>query len=148
MNNLLIVGNGFDLAHGLKTSYKDFVIYVTNSIIQDEDVFPKLFSNKFIDGSYSYSRIIEEHSNGLDIFNQLGIKNYFFKIILIEQGLNDWSDIETLYFSALNDEYSDESTRVYRFKDKLNKDFEEIKQCLEKYLSLNHIDSKKKIDRV
>lgn len=27
MNRLIIVGNGFDLAHGLKTSYKDFIIW-------------------------------------------------------------------------------------------------------------------------
>lgn len=25
MNRLVIIGNGFDLAHGLKTSYKDFI---------------------------------------------------------------------------------------------------------------------------
>lgn len=27
MNRLILVGNGFDLAHGLKTSYKDFVLW-------------------------------------------------------------------------------------------------------------------------
>jgi hypothetical protein len=25
MNRLVIIGNGFDLAHGLPTSYKDFI---------------------------------------------------------------------------------------------------------------------------
>jgi hypothetical protein len=25
VNRLILVGNGFDLAHGLKTSYKDFI---------------------------------------------------------------------------------------------------------------------------
>ena len=25
MNRLVIIGNGFDMAHGLKTSYKDFI---------------------------------------------------------------------------------------------------------------------------
>lgn len=25
MNRLVIIGNGFDLAHGLKTSYKNFI---------------------------------------------------------------------------------------------------------------------------
>jgi hypothetical protein len=25
MNKLYIIGNGFDLAHGLKTKYKDFI---------------------------------------------------------------------------------------------------------------------------
>ena len=27
MMNILIIGNGFDLAHGLKTSYRDFLNY-------------------------------------------------------------------------------------------------------------------------
>lgn len=27
MNRLIIIGNGFDLAHGLKTSYNDFILW-------------------------------------------------------------------------------------------------------------------------
>ena len=27
MNRLIIIGNGFDLAHGLKTSYHDFILH-------------------------------------------------------------------------------------------------------------------------
>ena len=30
MNRLILTGNGFDLAHGLKTSYKDFIIWYLN----------------------------------------------------------------------------------------------------------------------
>ena len=33
MNRLVIIGNGFDLAHGLKTSYKDFIKDYINSVI-------------------------------------------------------------------------------------------------------------------
>ena len=33
MNKLIIVGNGFDLAHGLKTSYKDFIEWYLEKII-------------------------------------------------------------------------------------------------------------------
>ena len=32
MNRLIIVGNGFDLAHGMKTSYYDFILnYISSS---------------------------------------------------------------------------------------------------------------------
>jgi len=31
MNRLILVGNGFDLAHGLKTSYKDFIFWYLDS---------------------------------------------------------------------------------------------------------------------
>lgn len=30
MMNILIIGNGFDLAHGLPTKYGDFLIFVKN----------------------------------------------------------------------------------------------------------------------
>ena len=32
MNRLVIIGNGFDLAHGLKTSYKDFISWYLDSV--------------------------------------------------------------------------------------------------------------------
>jgi hypothetical protein len=33
MNRLIIIGNGFDLAHGIKASYKDFILnYFVNSM--------------------------------------------------------------------------------------------------------------------
>lgn len=34
MNRLIIIGNGFDLAHGLKTSYCDFIHdYLINCLV-------------------------------------------------------------------------------------------------------------------
>jgi len=32
MNRLIIIGNGFDLAHGLKTSCKDFILYYLSKV--------------------------------------------------------------------------------------------------------------------
>ena len=31
MNRIILVGNGFDLAHGLPTSYKDFINWYWNT---------------------------------------------------------------------------------------------------------------------
>lgn len=42
-NKLVIIGNGFDLAHGLKTSYNDFISWYLN------DILSKISSNKFED---------------------------------------------------------------------------------------------------
>ena len=33
MNRLILIGNGFDLAHGLKTSYKDFIDWYWNGVL-------------------------------------------------------------------------------------------------------------------
>ncbi len=35
MNKLVLIGNGFDLAHGLKTRYTDFLLWYLNNTIQD-----------------------------------------------------------------------------------------------------------------
>ena len=35
MNRLVIIGNGFDLAHGLKTSYKDFIDWYWEQRLKD-----------------------------------------------------------------------------------------------------------------
>ena len=32
MTNLFVIGNGFDLAHGLKTSYEDFKLYLMEQV--------------------------------------------------------------------------------------------------------------------
>lgn len=34
-HNILVIGNGFDLAHGLKTRYIDFIDYVRNKMCND-----------------------------------------------------------------------------------------------------------------
>ncbi len=36
MNKLILIGNGFDLAHGLKTSYRDFLPWYLNDLIARE----------------------------------------------------------------------------------------------------------------
>lgn len=35
MNRLVIIGNGFDLAHGLKTSYADFLEWYKKDYIEN-----------------------------------------------------------------------------------------------------------------
>lgn len=44
MNNLLIVGNGFDLAHGLKTTYWDFREYLEENHIEFLIAFEKMYN--------------------------------------------------------------------------------------------------------
>ncbi len=49
MNRLIIVGNGFDLAHGLPTSYRSFLnwIWQNFSEIKNNDLFKNLFNINF-----------------------------------------------------------------------------------------------------
>ncbi|PXV63328.1 abortive infection AbiH-like protein [Dysgonomonas alginatilytica] len=43
MNNLIIIGNGFDLAHGLRTSYNHFIEHMVNSHCKDRECYKDLF---------------------------------------------------------------------------------------------------------
>jgi hypothetical protein len=45
MNKLILIGNGFDLAHGLKTSYSDFMLWLINKNY-------KLYNASLSSGSY------------------------------------------------------------------------------------------------
>nr|WP_081927679.1 AbiH family protein [Nonlabens ulvanivorans] len=35
MNRIVLIGNGFDLAHGMKTSYNDFIEYLWEDILTE-----------------------------------------------------------------------------------------------------------------
>jgi hypothetical protein len=42
MDNLVIIGNGFDLAHGMKTSYKDFTDWIIDGANQNKEEFESI----------------------------------------------------------------------------------------------------------
>ena len=113
MNRLIIIGNGFDLAHGIKTSYKDFIT----------DYFCKAINTFFKENSYSDSliEISFKHPMGCFVENPTPIKQdevleylkvlnakFKFKInsLLLENSLSkiskfNWVDLETEYFNVL-----------------------------------------------
>jgi hypothetical protein len=113
MNRLIIIGNGFDLAHGIKTSYKDFISnYLCNAI--------NTFFNK---NSYTDSLIEINFKNPMGCFSptpepirQDEVLNYIAKLsekynfniksIVLRNTLNkisemNWVDLETEYFNSL-----------------------------------------------
>jgi len=140
MHNLIIVGNGFDLAHGLKTSYTDFVKYVIDSRAENPELYGDLL--KIPERGYSpgnlkikfpnYDRLRESPRNEHAGF----FKNLFFKKIFEAMGEN-WCDVEKLYFHELLkniNEYTPNgriANPIY-----LNNEFGLIKKELEKYLTL------------
>ena len=64
MNNIIIIGNGFDLAHGLKTSYKDFINHVKEDILVNPHLYQDLISigESFI-SNYEMIKFILNKSN-------------------------------------------------------------------------------------
>ncbi len=120
MNRLIIIGNGFDLAHDLKTRYSDFIDFLwkkeadffykslDESNYESELIQVKLRNNDY--GSYKLnSKIVRSEINDFSSFNEnifkhhwltVIIKNKFLKLISEEKTQN-WLDIENEYYSIL-----------------------------------------------
>ncbi len=156
MNRIIIVGNGFDLAHGLETRYSDFVLQLHKDILIE--CFEK---GTRIKNDQKYSREvyyhidelfeieIPKHSNTLELireiisfdnlneiiesFNKIGIK---FKCLskLLNSNEKLWFNFETDYFRELSEIYS-----VGGDVEKLNMQFNKIREKLLKYIDSKQV---------
>lgn len=145
MNRLILVGNGFDLAHGLKTSYKDFIDDFWKSsfeeIVRESNIGKVNLNNGIIEVSNENYINIPRFINKPEIKNYSDftreLENYFFKHKIINkffENINDkfnfsnWVDIENEYYQELKivDDLNIEQ---------LNQNFEIVKKQLENYLS-------------
>ena len=152
MNRIILVGNGFDLAHNLRTSYKDFMDWYWDNCLCE---LRKCNSDTYSDGlckfilknrpytwhSFLWHYIpISSKPNGKDVIDKMLERKELFVIepCLFLQKIctsikdRNWVDIENEYYKCLLK--SDEQTTK-----ELNKSFECIKQELVKYLNtINH----------
>lgn len=157
MNRLFIIGNGFDLAHGLPTSYKHFIddywkticeakgskkIRYSDNLVFLNCVFGYIFTEEeilAIENINSYKDlnqvIIRNSQNRRDGVFEINFANKFFKIIC-EKSTENWVDIENLYYNILKS-IADGSYIKYDYPygiQQLNNEFEQVKVLLETYL--------------
>lgn len=151
MNNIIIIGNGFDLAHGMKTSYTDFIKHMVNEHIEDKSRYSDLFDlpssmillNKGTSSTYSFK--INSYDALKDSINKRWDKNKIFNNRFVESlikqmALENWCDIESFYFQELLN-IKDNNSSYYTPKE-LNDDFEILKHHLSNYLLTQENDSK------
>ena len=152
MNRLVIIGNGFDLAHGLPTSYKDFMNDYWRNVIQvfenKDNYEDNLFSLKLnmvsigIEGRNEFYKDVKCYKT-LKQFAERNkkycikeFKNKFFLYLIDVAMVENWVDIENTYYCILKE--SDKGgLSKYNYPwdvSRLNKEFEEVKILLEKYL--------------
>jgi len=129
MNRLILIGNGFDLAHGLKTSYNDFIYwYLRESFIKaytKREYEDGLISMKTIAGFYEmhngintpddyfdflYKNNIKELIYNKDVYVQnkvwhpffdFKLKSKFFEKLIISCIDCNWVDIENEFYGEL-----------------------------------------------
>ena len=149
MNRIIVIGNGFDLAHGLRTSYSNFIDWVKYKIIKNPDEYfehislsemnpcfgtdtPKAssFFQRYYKGTKNLDEFIRECNKCKFVY-----RNNFLEHLINTLNLKNWVDIEEEYFKELNicfqDYKKDENIDPIK---KLNQDFAQIKDDLEEYL--------------
>ena len=141
MNRIIIVGNGFDLAHGVKTSYKDFIEWYFGKVIEElkRDYYYKddLLEIKTIYNAIEMfiytnpidmSTYIDNAKSNLEIIKKMKyIGNEFtFKFSpLFERIIKDvenkgWVDIEMDYYELLKDYALNKRGDVKQLNDELS----------------------------
>ena len=159
MNRLVLIGNGFDLAHGLKTRYEDFIYWywkdksnhfcdVHSDIFEDE-----LCQLKIKDCSwYELQWLNEFNFGGLDgqgVYNCLKDNSNIFQISFsplferIHKSIEtkNWVDIENDYYDLLKKYVKDGDLLGI---DKLNTHFHALLEKLIQYLSTLDIPNQPK----
>lgn len=148
MNRIILVGNGFDLAHGLPTTYEDFVNWYWGQWLDKlrschtDVMFDELctFTLKHQSTwSYFLWRNINllDPPSGKEFIKWIYDNPEYFKVTQshlfssITKSLKEkkWVDIETEYYIALNGEYID-------CPEKLNNEFNYLRLKLIEYLTL------------
>ncbi|QNN43652.1 AbiH family protein [Pedobacter roseus] len=109
MNRLILVGNGFDLAHGLKTSYKDFIFWYLDSCFKEAGIYEHLpFDNEYINiRTIDYYRWLNLSNkiNGQSICSYLhskGILHRYLDSYLNENAKRTTQEEQSLYYEVVN----------------------------------------------
>ena len=152
MNKIILIGNGFDLAHNLKTSYNDFILWYLNKSydrcntknILDDKLLQFNTENNIPwikDTSWELEKInftsIKDFNHYIDSHHKsVTYKHAFIKNIITHSSNYNWVDIESLYFKALLTAVDDYNKyhRLDAIK-ALNTSFDFLKQKLEEYLT-------------
>ncbi len=154
-NKLFIIGNGFDLAHGLKTRYSDFFLWYFNKCISLINLENKSFYNDNLINISLKSHEIKEFTS-LESINKylksdnitLKFKNNFFETIFRKFTDLKWVNIEYEYYLKLievydlNEKYK--GTNIYNLEQRLkelNNCFNYIKEQIIEYLNTIEVNS-------
>ncbi|WP_299555484.1 AbiH family protein [Seonamhaeicola sp.] len=154
MNRIILIGNGFDLAHGMNTSYNHFlkdywekiITQLQHSAASNITSLGKTFENEeiIVDGLHGSwgdtTKIDATNFEGLltNLKSQninLSFKNKFLEILTKKQKELNWVDIEIEYYELLKKSFTDKDKGTLDYTiQQLNEDFERVKNLLEEYL--------------
>ena len=155
MKRLIIIGNGFDVAHKLPTRYCDFVTHYWGKFNSTKSKYDFIEFKDHI----SYNDRLEGCKNFHDLLEKLGavpitagtyrtrfgstfkFTNDFFFEVAKSHSEYEWVDIEMMYYKHVELIFKksfpynrdNKDTQEYFIK-KLNREIDEIAKCFESYL--------------
>jgi hypothetical protein len=109
MNKIVLIGNGFDLAHGRKTKYSDFVLWYFKKVNQISEDHRSNHSDGLIrinfNGRYLENSVFKSVNHVIQALRTKHIEfiyaNPFFESIVETARNFNWVDIEAMYYSSL-----------------------------------------------
>jgi hypothetical protein len=133
MKNLIIVGNGFDLAHKLKTTYYDFVKdLIENKASKNKPgyqniaVFPDLSEDIILEKIQTGNWYPDNNS-----VKRIDFKNKFIGSLIMTMEGKRWCDIEKIYFKQLTKNYHEQNIMKWLpFPDSLENHFKVVSQSV------------------
>ena len=154
MNRIILIGNGFDLAHGLPTSYEEFITDYctkwrkrlrTSARKREEDGLCKfLLDYDSLPLSWKIGQHLDREFPELikSLLNDKELRINISPLLLhIFETMNfrNWVDLEEVYYKVLKDIASQENVGYDSPKD-LDQDLKVLKEILIQYLSQISID--------
>ncbi|WP_288374078.1 AbiH family protein, partial [uncultured Chryseobacterium sp.] len=142
MNRIILIGNGFDLAHGMPTSYGSFIDNYWHN--KKEEIFNHFQGKEFEDDCILIKRVpnikyslpesdyesIQRSLRYAD--DEIVFKNEFFAVLNKHKSSLNWVDIENDYYFLLKNCYKKPSRYTIT---QLNEEFSTIECLLEQYLT-------------
>lgn len=116
MNRLIIIGNGFDLAHGIKTSYHDFLL------------------------DYLKTVCLEAINGGITQYNSPNYGQlYYYEDVLIKIEIPVYSDLENI-IKQLRELHAISGFLEFSKRMKIKYDFELLQTSIERLSAYNWVD--------
>lgn len=132
MNKIILIGNGFDLAYGLKTSYSNFIDDFESNVIKQHfhrTLNSNINNDVIINTEDSENRYFQPSQCSFKgDLNAFKFNNVFFEYVLNRFKALNYYDLESFFYEVLKEANTNNI-------EKLNSDFYSFTNHLEKYLT-------------
>ena len=136
MNRIILIGNGFDKAHGLMTGYKDFIDDLSAQVNTHDDMWSEIMAIEKTE-NVDFKDLMENENN---------FKNKFFYAVKKDLNVQNWVDVEKVYCDELvvcMKNAGKTNQKGYTIKE-LNQEFGFLEKKLKEYLLVKVVQKDEK----